>query len=306
MASKKRGNKFYVVHIGRKKGIYYSWEECEKQVNGYPGARHRQFPTIEEAEYFLEFGKAINHNSFPHPSKTNLLSINSDIQPLLVSPSPPQAIHTPINNQSEPSFNIINEININTPNNSQDSANNPLDDYDNKMEELMWECADKLDAEKENEPIIIYTDGSCFKNGQSGANAGIGIYFLTPSIKGEKHHYSQVLTGTAPHTNNKAEILAVIKALELVDSLGYSNRKPIKILTDSQYVINSIQVWAPKWKLNNWKNSNGKAVQNRELLSTLDQIITKMSTTRKIELKYVAGHKGIEGNEIADALARIR
>jgi len=88
--------------------------------------------------------------------------------------------------------------------------------------------------------------------------------------------------------------------------LCYSNKKPIEILTDSQYVVNSIKVWIKKWKINNWKNSNGKPVQNRDLLSTLDHIITKMSTTRKIELKNVTGHKGIEGNEIADALARIR
>jgi ribonuclease HI len=35
--------KVYVVFVGRKPDIYYSWEECNEQVSGYPGARHAAF-----------------------------------------------------------------------------------------------------------------------------------------------------------------------------------------------------------------------------------------------------------------------
>lgn len=42
--------KFYVVWVGRQTGIFTSWEECSRQVKGYPKARFKSFPTREEAE----------------------------------------------------------------------------------------------------------------------------------------------------------------------------------------------------------------------------------------------------------------
>jgi ribonuclease HI len=42
-------NKFYVVWIGRKPGIYSSWEDCKKQVDGFEGAKYKGFPTKELA-----------------------------------------------------------------------------------------------------------------------------------------------------------------------------------------------------------------------------------------------------------------
>ncbi len=47
MASGNR--KFYVVWEGRAPGVYDSWEECEAQVNGYPGARYKAFPSQADA-----------------------------------------------------------------------------------------------------------------------------------------------------------------------------------------------------------------------------------------------------------------
>lgn len=48
--------KYYAVHKGRTTGIFFSWEACEKQVAGYPGAVYKSFPTIEEAEIFVRSG----------------------------------------------------------------------------------------------------------------------------------------------------------------------------------------------------------------------------------------------------------
>lgn len=41
--------KFYVVWAGHNTGIYDSWEECQAQVKGFPGARYRSFDSQEEA-----------------------------------------------------------------------------------------------------------------------------------------------------------------------------------------------------------------------------------------------------------------
>lgn len=41
--------KFYVVWEGRATGVFDSWEECQLQVEGYPGAKFKGFNTAQEA-----------------------------------------------------------------------------------------------------------------------------------------------------------------------------------------------------------------------------------------------------------------
>lgn len=48
--------KFYAVQSGRVPGVYLTWEECKKQVDGFSGAVFKSFPTREEAERFAAAG----------------------------------------------------------------------------------------------------------------------------------------------------------------------------------------------------------------------------------------------------------
>ena len=41
--------KYYVVWEGRAPGIYDSWEECQMQVEGFPGAKFRSYPDLTSA-----------------------------------------------------------------------------------------------------------------------------------------------------------------------------------------------------------------------------------------------------------------
>lgn len=54
--------KYYVVWIGRQPGVYSSWEECKKQVEGFDGSKYKGFPTIELAEsaFIDDFGNYLN------------------------------------------------------------------------------------------------------------------------------------------------------------------------------------------------------------------------------------------------------
>ena len=45
--------KFYAVRQGRKTGMFLTWDECKKQVMGYPGAIYKSFGTEEEAKEYL-------------------------------------------------------------------------------------------------------------------------------------------------------------------------------------------------------------------------------------------------------------
>jgi ribonuclease HI len=48
MAKKKP--KFYVVWAGHKPGVFTSWDDCKKQIDGFNQAKYKSFPSREEAE----------------------------------------------------------------------------------------------------------------------------------------------------------------------------------------------------------------------------------------------------------------
>ena len=55
---------FYAVAEGRHPGIYQEWLQTEEQIKGYPGAIHKKFSTMEEAEqYMKEYTTSLNMNT---------------------------------------------------------------------------------------------------------------------------------------------------------------------------------------------------------------------------------------------------
>ena len=47
----------YSVYKGYQPGIYNSWDECKKQINGYSGAKFKKFDNILDAKKFLKHGE---------------------------------------------------------------------------------------------------------------------------------------------------------------------------------------------------------------------------------------------------------
>ena len=41
--------KYYVVWEGREPGIYDNWEDAEEQISGFPGAKYKAYPDLEQA-----------------------------------------------------------------------------------------------------------------------------------------------------------------------------------------------------------------------------------------------------------------
>ena len=69
-------NKFYAVRAGRKTGLFYSWEECENQVSGYPGCEFKGFATEDEAKTWLG-NKKITKNKKQH-TPNSAANVQSD------------------------------------------------------------------------------------------------------------------------------------------------------------------------------------------------------------------------------------
>jgi ribonuclease HI len=56
--------KYYAVKVGKVPGIYLEWEECKRQVDGYPGAIHKSFKSKIEAERFITEEKEPEQKSY--------------------------------------------------------------------------------------------------------------------------------------------------------------------------------------------------------------------------------------------------
>jgi ribonuclease HI len=103
--------------------------------------------------------------------------------------------------------------------------------------------------------------------------------------------------GGWPHgTNNQGELMAVI---DLLDATAHID-EDLRILCDSQYVINAVTKWMPGWKRKGWRKADGSPVLNRELLERLD----RATHGRRYSFEWVKGHAGHDLNEAADVRAR--
>ena len=50
--------KYYVVRKGKTPGIYFTWEDCKQNIEGFSGAEYKGFMTLQEAEEYLTGAKS--------------------------------------------------------------------------------------------------------------------------------------------------------------------------------------------------------------------------------------------------------
>ncbi|MGL1833853.1 ribonuclease HI [Rhodocyclaceae bacterium SMB388] len=136
------------------------------------------------------------------------------------------------------------------------------------------------------EQIEIFTDGAC------SGNPGPGGWGAILRAGG---HEKEIWGGEPDTTNNRMELTAVIRALELL-------KRPVqvRVYTDSQYVQKGISEWIHGWKARGWKTASKTPVKNVDLWQALD----KATGTHRLEWIWVRGHAGHAENERADELAR--
>lgn len=98
------------------------------------------------------------------------------------------------------------------------------------------EALNEINKLKGKEYCCVYTDGGCYNNGKPGAKGGIGVWFDDEELRNNNH--SSPLLGSQ-QTNQRAELSATIKALELVPI----HKTNICIITDSSYLVNCMTKW---------------------------------------------------------------
>ena len=143
---------------------------------------------------------------------------------------------------------------------------------------------------------FVYTDGSCYNNGKINAISGVGIFFEENNNK----NVSKVIsTLDFNHTNNSAELLAILEAYELIKN-DLVNKK-ICIVTDSDYSIKCATSYGEKCAKQHWN----KNIPNKNLVKNLYEIY---KANHNLKLKHVKAHTNAQdihsvGNKEADKLA---
>lgn len=154
--------------------------------------------------------------------------------------------------------------------------------------------------------LRIYTDGCCLSNGVAAgdseskpARGGYGIYF--PNLPNGWDIYG-ALASSVGHTNQKAELTAVIRALQFV-RLRKMPCENISIFTDSKYAVQGLNEWIPHlWRPNGYRTTTNRAVVNADLFTSLDE---EVSLWTKSGIPVTLSHVPREQNKEADALAKL-
>ena len=130
--------------------------------------------------------------------------------------------------------------------------------------------------------IVIYTDGAARGNPGPG---GFGVVMLYGK------HRKELSEGFRLTTNNRMELLAVIRGLESLKREDLS----VKIYTDSRYVSDAVNKgWVFSWEAKRFKNK-----KNVDLWQQLLVLYRKY----KVQFIWVKGHASIPENERCDRLA---
>jgi ribonuclease HI len=130
--------------------------------------------------------------------------------------------------------------------------------------------------------IEIFTDGA------ASGNPGPGGYGV---ILRSGQHYKELSQGFRKTTNNRMELLAVIKGLEALKSLNQN----VIVTSDSKYVIDSIEKrWVHGWVQKGFKDKKNKDLWLRYL---------EASKHHNVKFNWIRGHNGHAENERCDELA---
>jgi ribonuclease HI len=130
--------------------------------------------------------------------------------------------------------------------------------------------------------VEIFTDGA------SKGNPGPGGYGV---ILRSGKHYKELSEGFRRTTNNRMELLAVIKGLE---ELKVPNVE-VMVYSDSKYVVDAVE---KKWVLG-WVKTGFKDKKNPDLWMRF----LELSRLHRVRFTWVRGHDGHPENERCDQLA---
>lgn len=143
-------------------------------------------------------------------------------------------------------------------------------------------------------PVSTTTDPTTgvFTDGSSVPNPGPGGWGAVYVVDGEV--IAEACGAEAETTNNRMELMALIRAVELVPA-----GTPMKVFSDSNLAVRTINEWAQGWERRGWKRKSGP-VENLDLVKAAYAAYRQRP---ELDLVWIKAHVGFTWNEYADELA---
>ena len=165
------------------------------------------------------------------------------------------------------------------------------------------------------ENIEGFCDGACKGNPGRG---GWGCVYIQTTSTGTQLRWARI-GGKRKTTNQEMELSAFFEILRLIPT-----GKKIKIYSDSMFVLKGLikdglngfidfgllkkdvnfTGWLGSWKQNGWVKNDGKPIAHLQIWKGIvSECERHLKNGSIIEVQWVKGHSGIEGNDLADELA---
>lgn len=134
---------------------------------------------------------------------------------------------------------------------------------------------------------VLITDGSCYPN-PDGPGGYCALVRRDEDLQVADCGY---LPPTKGNSNNRLEMLAVIRGLQAIDD------DRVEVRSDSQYVVDN--TWRTvNWKKSGWLTSSGSPVKNQDLW---EELLGELEG-RAVTFTWVKGHNKDWDNELADMI----
>ncbi|XP_046403882.1 ribonuclease H1-like isoform X2 [Ischnura elegans] len=329
------GGKYYAVACGRNPGVYFTWEECQRETKGWPNAAYKKFGVEKQAwDFVKEHCPNMKLSAGSSPAKTKVV----DVEPSTSGPCSKVSLSELEPSASGPSFKVgLLERLQRLEHQIKKSHENILIELNSIKEACLLPPAkssmkiafiDVKDApappsisrtnlsavESDANPakrarleifgnspdkFMVDNDGYVlvYTDGACSKNGRRGSQAGIGVWFGDGHNLNISEPVKGRITNNCAEIEAATAAIEAAHAAGV---KKLKVYTDSNFLISCITQWIKKWKRNGWKTGDGQPVKNKEELLLLNEARNLLD----VQFIHVKGHSGNYENDQADALAR--
>jgi ribonuclease HI len=256
---------YYAVHRGIKPGVYTTWSETQRQVSGFSKAVYKKFSNLEEARAFAEVGHCRVTGSLQSRGKRVYV------------------VNDPIDSEgARPISDLLKRK-------RQRDSDDPKDA---KHRKIGVQSPFSFGAGR---TLTVHTDGACRDNGRTNARASYGIFFGEGDPRNSKG-----MVPWKPWTNQRGELYAILKTLQLCEQELKDREVSLIIKTDSKYSIDVFTNWIDGWKRRGFITARGEPVENQDIILPIDDLLHRYGTVRLIKVR---GHSGDFGNEQADRLA---
>ncbi|KAI0381333.1 ribonuclease H-like domain-containing protein [Hypomontagnella monticulosa] len=137
----------------------------------------------------------------------------------------------------------------------------------------------------------FYVDGGCRNNGYSNAIGAAAACLMSRNNSSFRCKAGQLITSYHSATNQRAEILAIILALQWVlekyETLHSEPYLRVTIHSDSRYAVGCMSKWIDRWIKNGWVNSKGHTVANVDMIQMASDLHDEVEALGQVDYVYV-------------------